>query len=126
MARLSPTMRLIGATFRKLQADSKCQLRDCISRVSGRMDSTGDERAFFASTPELLATGAVRSSKVRLQYQAHCERQSVFVGDTSDPTRKCDFEPPSFDQKTINEPPRPVVPTAVSPKPAKGQKAADR
>jgi hypothetical protein len=49
------------------------------------------------------------------------------VGGTNDPTRKCDFEPPSFDQKTINEPAEPVgAATAASSKKAEDQTAAQQ
>ena len=49
------------------------------------------------------------------------------MGDTSDPTRKCDFGPPSFDQKTINKPAEVGgATTAANSKQVGGQAAAER
>ena len=102
MARLLPTRRLMGAILRKLQWDSKCQSPITVLRLRGRMGSGGDGSVLFVSTPAFLKDGAEWSSKIHLLYQLRCELESVFVSDTNDPTRKRDFGPPNFDQKTIN------------------------
>jgi len=104
MAWLSPTRRLMGEFFRILRLDSKCQSPISVWRLRGRMDSRPANRAPFAPAPAFLKAGADRSSKIHLQYLLRCKlAESAFLGDTSDPTRRCDRGPPSFDQKTINE-----------------------
>ena len=83
------------------------------------MDSGSDGSALFVSTPAFLRVSAEWSSKFHLQYQLRREFDSVFAGDNNDPTRKRNFEPPSFDQKIINMCAQPVgVATAASPKKA--------
>jgi hypothetical protein len=58
MVRLSPTRRLIGATFRELKLGSKYQSRSEASWLGGPMASARDESALFDSTSVPLRTGA--------------------------------------------------------------------
>ena len=91
----------MGAILRKLQLDSKYQSPITVPRLIGPMGSGDDGRVLFVSTPAFLKAGAEWSSKIHLQYQLRCELESAFASDTNNPTRKRDFGPPSFDQKTI-------------------------
>jgi hypothetical protein len=57
----------------------------------------------FGAITVLLQAVVEWSSKFHLQYQLQIELESVFVGDTNDPTRKREIGPSSFDQKVISE-----------------------
>lgn len=93
----------MGAVLRKLQLDSKCQSPISVLRLRGLTDSECDGSILFGAIPLFLRAGAEWLSKIYLQYQLRCELELVFVSDTNDPTRRREFEPPSFDQKAINE-----------------------